>query len=111
MPNESSSLSQMYYSYDIKNIHIISLNSEIYLNNLFNNSNYIDKFKKWLIDDLRENFNKTWKIAHMHRPMYCSKETEGCNVDSKGLRNIIEDIFYQYKVNLVVSGHEHNYER
>ncbi len=47
----------------------------------------------------------------MHRPMYCSKDTDDCGKESQELKNLLENIFYKYSVNLVVSGHLHNYER
>jgi hypothetical protein len=43
--------------------------------------------------------------------MYCSKDTDDCGKESQELKNLLENIFYKYSVNLVVSGHLHNYER
>lgn len=61
----------------------------------------------WLESALKESAAK-WKIAVFHHPIYSSAETHGSDL---GLRSRIEPLLSRYGVSLVVSGHDHVYER
>lgn len=72
------------------------------------NSNYMDKKQiKWLEDELAKD-TSDWKVAFMHHPPYSSGGKHGS--DDK-LRKVLEPIFLRYGVNLVLTGHDHFYER
>jgi hypothetical protein len=72
------------------------------------NSNYMDKKQvKWLEDELAKD-TSDWKVAFMHHPPYSSGGKHGS--DSQ-LREVIEPIFVKYGVNVVLTGHDHFYER
>jgi predicted MPP superfamily phosphohydrolase len=72
------------------------------------NSNYMDENQvKWLDDELSKDKSK-WKIAFFHHPPYSSGKQHGSN---ESLREVIEPIFLKHGVNLVLTGHEHFYER
>ena len=72
------------------------------------NSNYMDKKQvKWLEDELAKD-TSDWKVAFMHHPPYSSGGKHGSDDQ---LREIIEPIFVKYGVNLVLTGHDHFYER
>jgi hypothetical protein len=88
---------------------MISLNSEVEFNPFFTEE-YKKRMIDWLINDLSIS-NKKWKIVYMHRPLYCSKPNEDCSTQSEVLKNLFESIFIKYSVDLVISGHRHNYER
>lgn len=78
--------------------------------------------RKWLAKDL-EGVNRTltpWVIVMGHRPMYtgkfCHKNyIEGMLVTgptyrvSLHIQEELEDLLYQFKVNLALWGHVHNY--
>jgi 3',5'-cyclic AMP phosphodiesterase CpdA len=71
-------------------------------------SNYMDPAQvKWLGDQLAAS-DATWKICFFHHPLYSDGKTHGPTVD---LRSQIEPIFLAHGVKLVLSGHEHFYER
>jgi len=71
-------------------------------------SSYMDPFQlKWLEDALKASDEK-WKIAFFHHPLYSSARTHGSQVN---LRTVLEPLFVQYKVSVVLSGHDHTYER
>jgi hypothetical protein len=70
---------------------------------------YIINMLEWLEEDLSK--PARWKVVYMHRPLYCSKESDDCNEDAEGLRILFESIFLEHGVDLVVTGHRHNYER
>jgi hypothetical protein len=61
----------------------------------------------WLEGALKESTAK-WKIAVFHHPIYSSAGEHG---SSLGLRGRIQPILTRYGVNVVLSGHDHTYER
>jgi hypothetical protein len=72
------------------------------------NSNYMDpKQVKWLEDELAKDTSE-WKVAFMHHPPYSSGGKHGSD---KQLREVVEPIFLKYGVNVVLTGHDHFYER
>jgi predicted phosphodiesterase len=71
-------------------------------------STYMDeKQLKWLDEQLKASGSE-WKIAFFHHPPYSSGETHGSD---ETLRTQLEPIFVKYGVNVVLTGHEHFYER
>jgi hypothetical protein len=88
---------QEYYRFKKGNVSFYALNS-----------NYMDKRQlDWLRDKLAVD-TATWKIAFFHHPPYSSGGKHGS--DTK-LREIVEPLFLQHGVNVVLAGHEHFYER
>jgi hypothetical protein len=72
------------------------------------NSNYMDKRQvEWLESELSKDTSK-WKIAFLHHPPYSSGKQHGSDTS---LREVIEPLFVKHGVNLVLTGHEHFYER
>jgi len=72
------------------------------------NSNYMDqKQVKWLEDELAKD-TSDWKICFFHHPPYSSAGKHGSD---KQLREVVEPIFVKYGVNVVLTGHDHVYER
>lgn len=71
-------------------------------------SNYIDERQlEWLEKQLADS-GSDWKICFFHHPPYSSGETHGSAVLQ---REKLEPVFVKYGVNVVLSGHEHFYER
>src|SRR5215216_5648708 len=71
-------------------------------------SNYVDKSQlEWLDKQLAASGSE-WKIMFFHHPLYSSGETHGSAELQRGL---LEPLFLKYGVNVVLSGHEHFYER
>jgi calcineurin-like phosphoesterase family protein len=72
------------------------------------NSNYMDKKQvKWLEDELAKETSK-WKICFFHHPPYSSAKKHGSDGQ---LREAVEPIFLKYGVKVVLTGHDHVYER
>ena len=72
------------------------------------NSNYMDKRQvKWLEDELTKD-TSDWKICFFHHPPYSSAKKHGSD---NQLREVVEPIFLKYGVNVVLTGHDHVYER
>jgi hypothetical protein len=62
---------------------------------------------QWLERELN-NAGEDWKIAYFHHPLYSSGARHGSSVQ---LREALEPLFLKYNVSVVLSGHEHFYER
>src|SRR5688572_5037640 len=88
---------QEYYRFKKGNVSFYALNS-----------NYMEKKQvDWLKDKLATD-TAAWRIAFFHHPPYSSGGKHGS--DTK-LREIVEPLFLQHGVNVVLAGHEHFYER
>jgi Calcineurin-like phosphoesterase len=71
-------------------------------------SNYVDKNQlAWLEKELAGS-DSQWKIAFFHHPLYSSGEKHGSD---EVLREQLEPLFVKHGVALVLTGHEHFYER
>jgi hypothetical protein len=71
-------------------------------------SNYVDKTQlEWLDKQLAASGSE-WKIMFFHHPLYSSGETHG---SAELQREVLEPVFVKHGVNLVLTGHEHFYER
>jgi 3',5'-cyclic AMP phosphodiesterase CpdA len=71
-------------------------------------SSYMDPDQvKWIEDELKKS-NEKWKIVYFHHPLYSSARTHGSQLK---LRAVLEPLFIQYNVSLVLNGHDHTYER
>lgn len=72
------------------------------------NSNYMDKRQlEWLEAELAKS-GSDWKICFFHHPPYSSGKQHGSNDE---LRRVVEPVFVKHGVNVVLTGHEHFYER
>ncbi len=104
--------SKAFYSFDWGNIHFISLDS--YGVEALDNTKLYDTLGvqvQWLKKDLAAN-SKKWVIAYWHHPPH----TKGShNSDTEGelirLRQNFIRILERHGVDLVLTGHSHNYER
>ena len=71
-------------------------------------SNYLDKSQlDWLAKELAAS-GSDWKICFFHHPLYSSGRTHGSALET---RAVLEPIFVKEGVSVVLSGHDHIYER
>ena len=71
-------------------------------------SNYMDPEQlQWLEKELKAS-GSDWKIAFFHHPLYSSAERHGSDT---ALKDQLEPLFVKYSVDLVLTGHDHVYER
>jgi hypothetical protein len=88
-----------YYSYDLGSWHIIVLNSEIRVG-------AGSEQEQWLRADLAAHpVNCT--LAYWHQPRFSSGDVHGSSVRMQPLWQAL----YDYGADVVLAGHEHNYER
>ncbi|HUR00191.1 MAG TPA: metallophosphoesterase [Gemmatimonadaceae bacterium] len=92
-----------YYSFDVGEWHVISLDSELY---------YLDDDHKrqhaqeeWLHNDLGAN-RKPCALAYFHRPRFSSGE----HGDTHRMKALWDEL-YAAGADVILNGHEHHYER
>ena len=86
-----------YYTFKKGNVRFFALNS-----------NYMDKRQlEWLEAELAKS-GSDWKVCYFHHPLYSSGKRHGSNEE---LQRVLEPVFVKHGVNVVLTGHEHFYER
>lgn len=120
-----SGVDSYMYSFDMGPMHIISISTEVYYFMNYGLKPLVFQYE-WLEQDLikanlPENREKhPWIIVMGHRPMYCSDtDSDDCShhetLTRVGLPFMhffgLEDLLYNYGVDLEIWAHEHSYER
>ena len=110
-------LTKPYYSFDFKNIHFFTIDTNIPLD--ANSEQY--KFVKTDLEKASSNKNITWIIPFFHIPAYTTPSgerigtlnpTEHATVTSFDiLRNTYQPLFDKNGVKIVLQAHAHNYQR
>lgn len=62
---------------------------------------------QWLENELKAS-SSDWKIVFFHHPLYSSGERHGSDLR---LREVLEPLFVKHNVSVVLTGHDHFYER
>ncbi|HTL86248.1 MAG TPA: metallophosphoesterase family protein [Acidimicrobiia bacterium] len=93
LPGDSG---EKWYSFDWGRVHFAALDTE---------ADYGTQMK-WLEQDLAAS-ELPWKIVFLHRPPYSS----GAHGSDTRLRNMLAPIVERHQVQLVLAGHDHDYER
>jgi 3',5'-cyclic AMP phosphodiesterase CpdA len=102
---------ESYYSVNYGPVHLVALDTEM----KEASGAYLRDGKgmqyDWLKADLAAN-KLPWVVVYFHKPPY-SKGSHDSDVelDMKSLREHVNPLFEQYKVDLVIAGHSHVYER
>jgi len=100
--NGPAALEETCYFTDIQGVRFISLNS----NHLEESQTDMASQKIWLEALLKKNPNK-WTCVIFHHPIY----SISANRDNAWMRDNFKPLFDQYKVDLVMQGHDHAYAR
>jgi acid phosphatase type 7 len=94
-----------YYSFDLGNWHLISLNTNTDNCGIIA-CNAQSEQVKWLEADLKANTKKC-VLAYWHHPRFNSGSSHGNFSGAQAFW----DVLYKYKADIVLNGHEHTYER
>ena len=99
---------ERYYSFDYGHVHMVSLESNDgpLVSAGIADLQGLPNMLSWLREDLAAS-DKPWKIAFFHHPPYSSSERD----PNYGVRNKILPILEEGGVDLVLTGHDHHYER
>jgi hypothetical protein len=99
-----ASATERWFSFDVGNAHVVNLQWE--------NTPYVgDPMAVWLVADLVAN-TKPWTIVYLHACLHAfgGHDTDGEYVLAEN-RRVLTPIFAAYGVDLVLTGHEHSYQR
>ncbi|XP_034685008.1 purple acid phosphatase 15-like isoform X1 [Vitis riparia] len=101
---ESGSSSTFYYSFNAGGIHVIMLGAYI-------SYDKSEEQYKWLERDLKKVDRKVtpWLVATWHPPWYSTYKAH--YREAECMRVAMEDLLYNYGVDIIFSGHVHAYER
>jgi hypothetical protein len=94
---------ERFYSFDYGPVHFVMLDTE----SAFLNAARRDEQLAWLESDLQGAQSQPWRIVVFHRPPYSSSK-HGSDL---AIRQAFRPIFERWGVDLVLNGHDHNYER
>jgi hypothetical protein len=110
---------EQYYSFDAGNVHVVSLDSQLSARDTAQRQ----AMKDWLIADLSSN-TRDWTIVMFHHPPYSrgTHDSDSTALLMQPFANRLDlpmvdmrveftPIFDQHGVDLVYSGHSHDYER
>jgi hypothetical protein len=95
-----------YYSYDLGDWHIIALNSQVCGPDASTTCGSFGAQVRWLENDLAAN-ETACTLAYWHNPLFSSGSEHG---NQERMRPIWEAL-YEANADVVVNGHDHNYER
>jgi hypothetical protein len=102
-------LSKQFYSFDIKNVHVLTMATEEEFGAGSEQYNFV-------VNDLRNSANNPdikWIVVSMHNPVYSSPN--GCSDSScesnEELSELYHPLFDNYGVDIVLQAHVRNYQR
>jgi hypothetical protein len=101
-------LESPFYSFDYKNVHFLAMSTGKSLFIPYANGSEQYNF---IANDLRNAANNTgidWVIVYGYRPFYTSPTI---HPGTAALRETYSPLFEQYGVDLVITSHNHNYQR
>ncbi len=94
---------ERWYSFDFGNAHFVVLDSDV--NELKEGGEQL----RWLEDDLQNN-DAAWTFVNLHHPLF-SASRDYHETERLHRKNTLHPIFERHEVDMVFSGHDHNYER
>ena len=102
---------EAYYSYNYGNVHFISLDSYGKEANSYRLYDTLNPQVVWLKSDLAAN-TKLWTIVYFHHPPYTmGSHNSDTETELINMRQRLILILERYKVDLLICGHSHSYER
>src|SRR5215203_5409371 len=97
-------LDKQYYSFSKGSVFFLVMSTQVSYSKNSEQFNFV----KQELEKASKDPNIDWVVVYYHKPMYASS-TKHTGLTS--LRDIYHPLFDQYKVDLVLSGHNHNYQR
>jgi len=95
-----------WYSFEVANVHVTMVSSE-------HDPNPGSPMGDWLEEDLLgvDRELTPWLILGIHRPLVETEQYAGDYAVANGLRAILEPLLLRAKVDAVLSGHYHSFQR
>ncbi|WP_018611212.1 metallophosphoesterase [Segetibacter koreensis] len=106
-----ASNTEAYYSYNYANIHFVSLDSYGWESGSTRLYDTLGAQVKWLKQDLAAN-TQPWTVVYFHHPPF-TKGSHDSDAEPEliKMRQNLVRILERFKVDLVLNGHSHSYER
>jgi uncharacterized protein (TIGR03437 family) len=98
-----------YYSFDWAGIHFVAIDANLLVPTVPQFASAQARMLAWLENDLATS-QAMWKIPFFHQTPYPISQHVDDPIDIAA-RNLLVPIFERHGVQLVLSGHEHNYQR
>ncbi|WP_225412102.1 metallophosphoesterase [Stigmatella hybrida] len=102
----SSSGGERYYSFDWGHVHFVGIDSNCAIGLASKDRCTLAAQKAWVEQDLAQS-KAAWKVAFFHHPPWSS----GDHGSQLLMRREFSPLFEKYGVDLVLTGHDHHYER
>ncbi|MCP3141276.1 metallophosphoesterase [Pyxidicoccus xibeiensis] len=106
LPSNNPAGTERYYSFDWGHVHFVALDSNCAIGLASADRCALAAQKAWLEKDLAGT-TQPWKVVFFHHPPWSSGE----HGSQLAMRRNFAPIFEKYGVDLVLTGHDHNYER
>jgi hypothetical protein len=106
LPANNPTGTERYYSFDWGPVHFVALDSNCVIGLASSDRCTLSGQKSWLAQDLAAT-RQPWKVIFFHHPPWSS----GAHGSQLTVRREFAPLFEQYGVDLVLTGHDHNYER
>ena len=103
LPKNNPLLSEAFYSFRWGHVLFITIDSNAFVNGTPEAAIQLD----WLRDQLMQN-RLPWVVVFFHHPVYASRGNHGSTPE---MQKALLPLFEKYHVQLVLSGHDHHYER
>jgi len=102
---------ELFFSANVGPIHVIVLDDQR-IGVPGTDKDYAPMVIKWLHDDLNavDRTKQPWVVAVHHRSEF-SSANHGTDSDVIAVRKALVPVWDEHKVNLILAGHDHNYER
>ena len=99
---------EQYYSLDYGNVHVVSLDSQLSVQD----PEQLRAMRDWLERDLSAN-TLSWTIVIFHHPPFSKGENHDSDLEVREIRmrETFVPLFDRHRVDAVFSGHAHSYER
>jgi hypothetical protein len=106
-----ASNTEAFYSYNYGNIHFVALDSYGWETGNTRLYDTLGPQMVWLKQDLAVN-TQPWTVVYFHHPPY-TKTSHNSDTEAEliNMRQRVVRIFERYKVDMVLNGHSHGYER
>lgn len=101
-------LTEPYYSFDYQNVHFLALATGKGTIIPYNQTSKQYEFVRQDLSKARKNNETHWIVVYSYRPFY-SSPTNHPVLDS--LHNMYRPLFDKYGIDLVIQGHNRNYQR
>ena len=108
MPNTG-----FYYTFTVGFVRFVALHTEAFLEEFEKVGPMMEFFRNTLNRTQDDRDKYPWVVVVAHRPVYCLKlfKSFSCGKEVEVIRNYLEDLMFEFHVDLYVNGHVHNYQR